>query len=144
MAQVHINNIVVGNNPAKVTDPFLFSITFECFSALPGTLDWKIIYIGSPNNPDCDQMIDTFDMDNLAPGVMEFTVDSNCPNFNLIPQDEIVGNNALIQVQLLSSFPFSMKSKSFSDAATTCETNTIKASLNLLKMLYFLISDDKF
>lgn len=28
MAQVHINNIVVKNNPAKILDPFSFDITF--------------------------------------------------------------------------------------------------------------------
>lgn len=87
MAQVHINNIVVLNNPSKVTDSFKFDITFECFTALPGTFDWKIIYIGSPNNPQCDQLIDSFDMDNLAPGVMQFTCESSPPNFNLIPED---------------------------------------------------------
>lgn len=91
MAQVHINNIVVKNNPAKVLDPFSFDITFECFSPLPGTFDWKIIYIGSPNNPACDQLIDSFDMDNLAPGVMQFTAESNCPNFNQVPEEEIIG-----------------------------------------------------
>jgi hypothetical protein len=30
-------------------------------------------------------------MENLAVGVMNFTVESNPPNFNLIPTDEIVG-----------------------------------------------------
>lgn len=87
MAQVHINNIQVRNNPSKVLDPFTFDITFECFSQLPGTFDWKIIYIGSPNNPNNDQVIDQFDMNNIAPGVMEFTVDSNCPNFAQIIED---------------------------------------------------------
>ena len=91
MAQVHINNIVVKNNPAKILDGFSFDITFECFSPLPGTFDWKIIYIGSPNNPSCDQLVDSFDMDNLAPGVMQFTVESNCPNFSQIPEEEIIG-----------------------------------------------------
>lgn len=100
MTQVHINNIIVGNNPGKITDPFLFNITFECFTPLPGTLDWKIIYIGSPNNPDCDQVIDSFDMENIAPGVMEFSVDSNCPDFNLIPKDEIIGSSFDIKAQL--------------------------------------------
>ena len=91
MAQVHINNIIVKNNPGKALDPFMFDITFECFNSLPGLFDWKIIYIGSPNNQDCDQVIDTFEMENLAVGVMNFTVDSNPPNFNVIPQEEIVG-----------------------------------------------------
>jgi len=33
-------------------------------------------------------------MDNLAPGVMNFTVESNCPNFALIPEEEIVGKKS--------------------------------------------------
>lgn len=32
MAQLHINNITVGNNPANVLAPFQFDITFECFT----------------------------------------------------------------------------------------------------------------
>ena len=74
MAQVHINNIQVRNNPGQVLDPFSFDITFECFSQLPGTFDWKIIYIGSPNNSNFDQIIDQFEMENLSPGVNQFTV----------------------------------------------------------------------
>jgi hypothetical protein len=93
MAQVHINNIVVLNNPASVLDPFSFQITFECFNALPGVFDWKIIYIGSPNNPDSDQVIDSFDMDTPQAGVMQFNVESQHPNFNQIAQDEIVGTS---------------------------------------------------
>jgi histone chaperone ASF1 len=85
MAQVHINNITVKNNPCSILDPFIFDITFECFTPLPGTFDWKIIYIASPNNPDSDQVIDSFDMDNLSAGIMQFTVESSCPNYNLIP-----------------------------------------------------------
>jgi hypothetical protein len=73
MAQVHINNITVRNNPSSVLDPFCFDITFECFNALPGVFDWRIIYIGSPNNPDCDQVIDSFEMENLSAGVMQFS-----------------------------------------------------------------------
>jgi histone chaperone ASF1 len=96
MAQVYINNIVVKNNPASVLSPFSFDIVFECFNALPGTFDWKIIYIGSPNNPNCDQTIDSFDMENLSAGVMQFNVESNPPDFNLIPQEEIIGTARII------------------------------------------------
>lgn len=91
MAQVHINNIIVGNNPATVLDPFKFDITFECFNEMPGTFDWRIIYIGSPNNTQYDQVIDSFDMANLSPGVMNFQIETNPPDFNVIPQDEIIG-----------------------------------------------------
>lgn len=134
MAQVHINNIVVKNNPANAVDPLAFDITFECFSQLPGTFDWKIIYIGSPNNSNCDQIIDQFDMDNLAPGVMNFTVESNCPNFSLIPEEEIVGKNQIMQEPPPSSFLFPMKSKSSSGVGTTSETNMMKIFKNRQKM----------
>ena len=60
MAQVHINKITVNNNPTSILDPIQFEITFECFKDLPGLFDWKIIYLGSPNNSSYDQIIDEF------------------------------------------------------------------------------------
>lgn len=74
MAQISINNVTVGNNPASVLAPFQFDITFETFSELPGLIQWKIIYIGSPTNSNYDQVVDSFDMDHLSPGVMNFQV----------------------------------------------------------------------
>lgn len=124
MAQVHINNIVVHNNPAPVLSPFSFEITFECFTPLPGTFDWKIIYIGSPKDPAADQVIDSFDMNGLDAGVMTFTVDSEPPNFALIPSDEIIGTPFLTQAPLPSSSPSLTRSRSSLDAATMLETIT--------------------
>ena len=92
MAQVHINNITVLNNPALVGESLEFQITFECFNKMPGVFEWKIIYIGSPNNSEFDQVIECFDMDNLDPGVMQFSTISNPPDFRKIPTEEIIGN----------------------------------------------------
>lgn len=96
MAQVHINNIIVQNNPAPILSPVQFEITFECFTHLPGTFDWKIIYLGSPNGSQFDQVIDEFEMTNLQPGCMTFNTDSNPPNFSKIPPDEILGTSAIL------------------------------------------------
>ena len=128
MAQVHINNIVVGNNPAPVLSPLQFSITFESFNALPGTFDWKLIYIGSPDKPDKDQIIDNFDMDGVPAGVMQFTVDSNPPDFSIIPPEEIVGTYQTSQERLPSLFLPPTRSRSSSAAGTTCETGTRRDS----------------
>lgn len=87
MAQVHINNVVVQNNPSSILSPIQFEITFECFKSLPGTFDWRIIYIGSPTDSNYDQVIDEFDMANLEPGCMTFSTDSNAPNFGKVPQE---------------------------------------------------------
>lgn len=128
MAQVHINNIVVGNNPAPVLSPLQFSITFESFNALPGTFDWKLIYIGSPDKPEKDQIIDNFDMDGVPAGVMQFTVDSNPPDFSVIPPEEIVGMFETSQELPPSLFLRPTRSRSSSAAGTTCATATRRAS----------------
>ena len=122
MAQVQINNIIVNNNPALILAPFSFTVTFECFHPLPGTFDWKIIYIGSPNNPNCDQVIDSFDMENLSAGVMQFNIESNAPNFNLVPPEEIIGTPRPTQAPPPSSSPSPTRSRSSSAAGTTCAT----------------------
>ena len=127
MAQLHINNISIGNNPASVLSPFQLDITFQCFSDLPGTLDWKIIYIGSPSNNQNDQVIDSFDMDHLTTGVMNFQVESNPPNFSLIPQDQIVGKCFSIQVPLPFCCQFLMKNRNSLELDTTLEINMTRA-----------------
>jgi len=56
-------------------------------------------------------------MENLAPGVMQFSVDSDCPNFNLLSNQEIIGKLLVIKEPLPLSFQQCTKGKSFSDAA---------------------------
>lgn len=128
MAQVHINNITVLNNPAFVGESLEFQITFECFNKMPGVFEWKIIYIGSPNNSEFDQVIECFDMDNLDPGVMQFSTISNPPDFRKIPTEEIIGTSSSRQEPPRSSYPPHTKSKSSSAAATTFATNTTNLS----------------
>lgn len=96
MAQVHINNVMVQNNPAPALSPVQFEITFECFKDLPGTFDWKIIYLGSPTDSQYDQIIDEFEMNDLKAGVLSFMTDSNPPNFSKIPPNEILGTTAIL------------------------------------------------
>lgn len=96
MAQVHINNIIVHNNPTPILSPFQFEITFECFKNLPGNFDWRIVYLGSPNNSSFDQIIDEFDMNGIQAGVMTFNTDSNHPDFSKIPAQDVLGTTAIV------------------------------------------------
>ena len=36
-----------------------FEITFECIEDLPEDLEWKIIYVGSAESEEYDQVLDT-------------------------------------------------------------------------------------
>ena len=73
-AQVHVCNVVVLDNPSHFKNPFQFEITFECIEVrfskstkcfylwwldqdLPEDLEWKIIYVGSAESEEYDQVI---------------------------------------------------------------------------------------
>ena len=71
MAKVHVCNVVVLDNPSHFKNPFQFEITFECievniqgkfiflvlfFKDLPEDLEWKIIYVGSAESEEYDQV----------------------------------------------------------------------------------------
>ena len=56
MAKVHVCNVVVLDNPSQFNNPFQFEITFECIEDLPEDLEWKIIYVGSAESEEFDQV----------------------------------------------------------------------------------------
>ena len=57
MAKVHVCNVVVLDNPSQFNNPFQFEITFECIEDLPEDLEWKIIYVGSAESEEFDQVV---------------------------------------------------------------------------------------
>ena len=57
-AKVRVTNVAVLNNPCKFLEPFQFQITFECLE-LEHDLEWKLLYVGSAENHDHDQILDT-------------------------------------------------------------------------------------
>ncbi|KAH8035216.1 hypothetical protein HPB51_004457 [Rhipicephalus microplus] len=59
MAKVHVCNVVVLDNPSLFFNPFQFEITFECIEDLKEDLEWRIIYVGSAESEDYDQILDT-------------------------------------------------------------------------------------
>lgn len=59
MAKVHITNVVVLDNPSSFYNPFQFELTFECIEELKEDLEWKMIYVGSAESEEYDQVLDT-------------------------------------------------------------------------------------
>ena len=56
MAKVHVCNVLVYDNPSAFLKPFQFEITFECIEDLKEDLEWKIIYVGSAESEQYDQV----------------------------------------------------------------------------------------
>jgi len=91
MAKVHVCNVVVLDNPSHFLNPFQFEITFECIEDLPEDLEWKIIYVGSAESEEYDQVLDTVYVGPVPEGRHMFVFQAEPPNPEKIPEADLVG-----------------------------------------------------
>ncbi|MBN3323879.1 ASF1 protein, partial [Atractosteus spatula] len=91
MAKVQVNNVVVLDNPSPFFNPFQFEITFECIEDLPEDLEWKIIYVGSAESEEYDQVLDSVLVGPVPAGRHMFVFQADAANPGLIPDADAVG-----------------------------------------------------
>jgi len=91
MARVQIVNVVVLDNPTSFSNPFQFEITFDCIEDLKEDLEWKIIYVGSAESEDYDQLLDTVYVGPIPEGRHMFVFQADPPDASKIPQQDVVG-----------------------------------------------------
>ncbi|XP_076440374.1 histone chaperone asf1b-B-like [Babylonia areolata] len=91
MALVNIMNVTVLDNPSPFLRPFQFEITFECAEDLPEDLEWKIIYVGSAESMDCDQVLETILVGPVPGGRHMFVFEAGPPDTNRIPDADALG-----------------------------------------------------
>ena len=91
MAKVHVQNVVVLDNPSSFCNPFQFEITFECIEDLQEDLEWKIIYVGSAESEAHDQVLDTVYVGPVPEGRHMFVFQANSPDPVKIPVADAVG-----------------------------------------------------
>eukprot|EP00035_Acanthoeca_spectabilis_P022069 m.441831 g.441831 ORF g.441831 m.441831 type:complete len:216 (-) comp18713_c0_seq1:1230-1877(-) len=91
MALVAITNVDVLNNPAPFTSDFAFEITFECIAELADDIEWKIIYVGSAETEEHDQVLDSILVGPVPVGLNKFVFEASAPNWQTLPPSEIIG-----------------------------------------------------
>ncbi|KAK0069495.1 histone chaperone asf1b-B [Biomphalaria pfeifferi] len=91
MALVNILDVTVLNNPTSFLKPFQFEITFECLEDLPEDLEWRIIYVGSAESMEHDQVLDTILVGPVPGGKHMFVFEADPPDVKKIPVDDIMG-----------------------------------------------------
>nr|CAG4651293.1 EOG090X0CKF [Simocephalus serrulatus] len=91
MAKVHVQNVVVLDNPSNFSNPFQFEITFECVEDLQEDLEWKIIYVGSAESEAYDQVLDTVYVGPVPEGRHMFVFQAEPPQPSKIPVADAVG-----------------------------------------------------
>jgi len=96
MAKVHVCNVLVLDNPAQFLSKLEFEITFECIEDLPEDLEWKIIYVGSAESEEFDQILDTVYVGPVPEGRHKFVFTADPPNPNKIPVSDVVGVTVIL------------------------------------------------
>ncbi|KAL3869209.1 hypothetical protein ACJMK2_041919 [Sinanodonta woodiana] len=91
MAKVNIINVVVLDNPSPFLNPFQFEITFESLEDLPEDLEWKIIYVGSAESMEYDQVLETILVGPVPGGRHMFVFQAGPPDTAKIPIADAVG-----------------------------------------------------
>ncbi|XP_064626786.1 histone chaperone ASF1-like [Lineus longissimus] len=89
--KVNITNVVVLDNPSPFKNPFQFEITFECSEDLPEDLEWKIVYVGSAESEDFDQVLDSVLVGPVPGGKHMFVFQAEPPDPSKIPLEDAVG-----------------------------------------------------
>ena len=96
MAKVHICKVDVQNNPSPFLSKFEFEITFESTEDLSEDLEWKIIYVGSADSEEYDQILDTVYVGPVPEGCHKFTFSSDPPNPYKIPEQDVCGCTVIL------------------------------------------------
>jgi len=96
MSIVTIRNVEFLNNPARFLDSYKFKVTFECIAPLKDDLEWKLIYVSSPDNEQLDQELDDCLVGPVPVGVNCFEFEGSPPDPATVPPEDVLGVAALI------------------------------------------------
>jgi len=96
MSVVTIRDVIFLNNPARFSDDYKFRVTFECIAPLKDDLEWKLIFVSSPDKENLDQELDDCMVGPVPVGVNSFEFSSPAPNPQLIPKEDALGVAAII------------------------------------------------
>ncbi|KAK5638150.1 hypothetical protein RI129_012445 [Pyrocoelia pectoralis] len=91
MAKVQLCNITVMDNPSPFLNPFQFEITFECIEELKEDLEWKMIYVGSAESEEYDQILDSVYVGPVPEGKHMFVFQADPPDVSRIPENDAIG-----------------------------------------------------
>jgi len=100
MACVQVTNVGVLDNPARFDNPFQFEVSFECLAPIAEDIEWKLIYVGSAESDEHDQLLDSVLVGPMQVGGYKIVFQADAPDPRRIPPHDLLG----VTVVLLSCF----------------------------------------
>ena len=88
---VSVANVAPLKNPANFGDDLDFEITFESTRALPGDLEWSVVYVGSADDSARDQTLADVEVGPVPAGTSRFVLSADAPDPAKIPAADLLG-----------------------------------------------------
>lgn len=98
MSCVNLIDVQIPNNPCAYNAPYEFEITFEVVQEIKDDLEFKIVYVGSAESQQYDQVLESVLVGPVAVGTSKFTLSVPAQDPAKIPMKDTVG----VTVVLLS------------------------------------------
>ena len=76
------------DNQSSFLNSFQFELTFKCIEELKEDLEWKMIYVGSAESEDYDQVLDTIYVGPVPEGRHKFVFEADPPDVKSIPEQD--------------------------------------------------------
>ncbi|KAK3729740.1 hypothetical protein QZH41_011202, partial [Actinostola sp. cb2023] len=96
MAKVNLCHVEIKANPASFLDPLEFEISFECSEELSEDLEWKIIYVGSAECCDFDQVLDAVLVGPVPIGRHMFVFKAKPPDPSKVLDHDVIGVTVIL------------------------------------------------
>ncbi|VAH63188.1 unnamed protein product [Triticum turgidum subsp. durum] len=95
MSAVNLTNVAVLNNPTSFVNPFQFEISMSLLVGLPD-LEWKLIYVGSAEDENYDQQLESVLVGPVNVGTYRFVLEADPPDPSKIREEDIIGVTVLL------------------------------------------------
>ncbi|CEF97570.1 Histone chaperone, ASF1-like [Ostreococcus tauri] len=96
MSAINVTSVQVLDNPQMFSSPLQFEIQYECLQDLRHDLEWKLTYVGSAEDDEYDQVLDTVLVGPVVRGAYKFVFQANPPDVSKIPAEDILGVTVLL------------------------------------------------
>jgi histone chaperone ASF1 len=85
---INIENVIVVKPQGMFNDPIMFDILFECTVAIPTSIRWDVIYVGSATSHDFDQTLASVFVGPIEIGMNRFVLTADPPVISKIPPED--------------------------------------------------------
>jgi histone chaperone ASF1 len=101
MGYLNVTNIrfLQGNGP--VDQPFLLEVRFDCLKDIASDVEWKFVYVASPEGAGEDQVLDRIVMEGLEYGANSFEWEVPAPELRRLAGAEEVLDTTVVMILVL-------------------------------------------